>query len=150
MPAMLDVVARPSFRPLQALARNNNGRGIVQRDTLLQDLGRTYLPEVVDQIKAVLTGILGDKQPSTVPITALSRRSQERPDREDQSKATDHFEKGSELYDQGLYLFAAHEYEQHLISNQDPDVYFCLGDCYDTLGDHQKALEAFQHIIHLI
>ena len=59
MPAMLDVVARPSFRALHALTRSNKGQGIVQRDTLLQELGRTYLPEVVDQINAVLTGILG-------------------------------------------------------------------------------------------
>ena len=149
MPAMLDVVARPSFRALHALTRSNKGQGIAQRDTLLQELGRTYLPEVVDQINAVLTGILGDNQPSTLPVTAISKRNQVRPKREDQSKTTDHFAKGYELYDQGLFLFAAHEFEQHLISNQDPLTYFRLGNCYEALRDHQKALEAFQHIIHL-
>lgn len=51
-----DAVSRPSFRGLQALA--GSGAGGVQRDALLQELGRSYLPNVVDSIGQVINGLL--------------------------------------------------------------------------------------------
>lgn len=67
-----DVVARPSFGALAALA--GSGNGTVQRDAIVQELARSYLPAVVSNVKRVLTGMLaltdhGDLQ-ALHPLTA--------------------------------------------------------------------------------
>ena len=51
-----DVVARPSFRSLYELA--GSGKGSIQRDALLQELARSYLHQIVDQVGQVLNGML--------------------------------------------------------------------------------------------
>jgi len=51
-----DVVARASFRSLYELA--GSGKGAIQRDSLLQELAKSYLPQFVDQVGQVLNGML--------------------------------------------------------------------------------------------
>ena len=53
---MRDLVSRKCFINLQPFA--GSGRGIVQRDACLQELARSYLPIVVDQISQVSNGML--------------------------------------------------------------------------------------------
>jgi hypothetical protein len=53
---MKDVVARPGFTALAAMA--GTGGGAVQRDALLQELSRSYLPSVVEEIGLLISGLL--------------------------------------------------------------------------------------------
>ena len=53
---MREVVIRPSFHTLQGLA--GSGGGAVQRDVLLQELGRRYLPSVVEEVAQLINGML--------------------------------------------------------------------------------------------
>lgn len=55
-----DAVARPAFAGIQELV--GTGGGSVQRDALLQDLSRSYLPEVVQNIRDLLNGVLDQSQ----------------------------------------------------------------------------------------
>ena len=56
LPTMREVVSRPSFHALQKLV--GSGGGAVQRDALLQELGRRYLPSVVEDVAQLLNGAL--------------------------------------------------------------------------------------------
>jgi hypothetical protein len=53
---MRDAVSRPRFASLRELA--GTGGGSVQREALLQELARSYLPKVVDGIRDVMNGML--------------------------------------------------------------------------------------------
>jgi hypothetical protein len=53
---MRDAISRPSFQPLKILA--GSGSGSVQRDSHLQELSRSYLPEVVSSIGTLVNGML--------------------------------------------------------------------------------------------
>jgi len=59
---MKDVVGRPSFQALQALA--GCGSGTVQLNALLQELSRRYLPVVIEEVNQLLNGMLDLKQKS--------------------------------------------------------------------------------------
>jgi hypothetical protein len=74
---MRDVVARPSFGALAALA--GSGNGTVQRDAIVQELARSYLPAVVSNVKRVLTGMLAltDHGGSSGPASTNSDQSKE-------------------------------------------------------------------------
>lgn len=56
---MREVVSRPAFAPLQAFAGRRGGA--IQRDALVQELSRSYLPSVVDKVRLVLDGVLDTK-----------------------------------------------------------------------------------------
>lgn len=56
LPIMRDVVSRPSFAPIKVLA--GSGAGRIQLDALLQDLGRSYLPKIIDSIDKLISGAL--------------------------------------------------------------------------------------------
>lgn len=66
---MRDVVSRPSFKALQELA--GSGGGALQRDALLQELARRYLPAVVDEVGQVLNGLL-DLPEATTGVLVFS------------------------------------------------------------------------------
>lgn len=51
-----DAVARPGFKQLASLA--GSGTGSVQRNALLQELARAYLPSVVNDLSKLLNGML--------------------------------------------------------------------------------------------
>ena len=53
---MRDAVSRPGFSALMALA--GSGAGTVERQALLQELGRFYLPIVIEGVGTVLAGML--------------------------------------------------------------------------------------------
>lgn len=74
---MRDVVARPLFAALRD--RIGSGAGEVQRDALLQELARSYLPGVVDGVGQLVNGMLdqpagetiyADSAPHQVPSTS--------------------------------------------------------------------------------
>ena len=56
LPTMREVVAMPAFAALQGLA--GSGGGVVQRDALLQELAKRYLPAVVDEAGQLVNGML--------------------------------------------------------------------------------------------
>jgi hypothetical protein len=60
---MRDLVSRKCFINLQPFA--GSGGGIVQRDACLQELSRSYLPIVVDQISQVINGMLDQPAQNT-------------------------------------------------------------------------------------
>ncbi len=68
---MRDLVARKCFINLQPFA--GSGRGIVQREACLQELARSYLPIVVDQISQVINGMLDQPAQNTRPSPELER-----------------------------------------------------------------------------
>ena len=70
-----DAVSRPSFRGLQALA--GSGAGGVQRDALLQELGRSYLPNVVAGVGQVINGLLD--QPRSTQFSREKYQAQVEP-----------------------------------------------------------------------
>lgn len=53
---MQNVVGRPSFQALEMLA--SSGEGSAQRDALIHELTRRYLPVIVDDIGELLNGLL--------------------------------------------------------------------------------------------
>ncbi len=53
---MRDMVSRPLFLAVQRCARTN--RRPIERDALLQDMGRFYLPSIIDSAGLFLDGIL--------------------------------------------------------------------------------------------
>jgi hypothetical protein len=70
-----DAVARPGFKQLASLA--GSGTGTVQRNALLQELARAYLPSVVNDLKKLLNGMLdiGEAKDSS----DLKEREKEQP-----------------------------------------------------------------------
>ena len=68
-----EIVARPLFSGIRNCA--GTGKGVVQRDALLQEIRRSYLPSVVDKISEVFNGILdlpakrSDEQNSTTSFS---------------------------------------------------------------------------------
>lgn len=61
---MRDVVSRPSFASLRELS--GTGSGLVQRDALLSDLSRSYLPKVIGHVKSLLDGMLDTPEATNV------------------------------------------------------------------------------------
>lgn len=53
---MRDLVARPIFQSIRGLA--GSGQGVIQRDSCLQELSRSYLPKIVDQVNQLISGML--------------------------------------------------------------------------------------------
>lgn len=71
LPTMKEVVSLPSFHGIQALT--GSGGGAVQRDALLQELGRRYLPSVLEEVAQTINGMLDipvSSAPSANTITA--------------------------------------------------------------------------------
>lgn len=66
---MRDAVSRPTFLSLYELI--GSGRGSLQRDALLQDLSRSYLPVVVAQIRVLLNGMLNIEEMPRASKAAL-------------------------------------------------------------------------------
>ena len=60
LPTMREVVSRDSFQRLQGLA--GSGGGTIQRDVLLKELSRRYLPIVIEEVNELLNGMLDLKQ----------------------------------------------------------------------------------------
>ena len=60
LPTMREVVGCASFQALQGLA--GSGGGVVQRDVLLSELSRRYLPVVVEDVNELINGMLDLKQ----------------------------------------------------------------------------------------
>ena len=56
LPTMREVVSRPGFSAVKALA--GSGDGGVQRDALLQELSARFLPAVVERVGQLINGIL--------------------------------------------------------------------------------------------
>ena len=75
---MRDVVARPSFGTLAALA--GSGTGTAQREALLQELSRSYLPTVVSDVKCVVTGMLALAANGASSYSRSSSSSQDKAD----------------------------------------------------------------------
>lgn len=57
---MKDVVARPSFSALKNLA--GSGKGTIQREALLRELSRSYLPSLVDSVGVLISGMISIDQ----------------------------------------------------------------------------------------
>jgi hypothetical protein len=75
---MRDVVARPSFGALAALA--GSGKGTAQRDAILHELARSYLPAVVSNVKCVVTGMLALTSYEEPSGTASTKSGQDKDD----------------------------------------------------------------------
>jgi len=69
---MRDVVGSASFQNLQSLA--GSGKGSIQRDALLNQLSRRYLPRVVDEVGQLLNGMLDQPAGSTIYQADLPNR----------------------------------------------------------------------------
>lgn len=70
---MRDLASRPCFSALQPLA--GTGGGAIQRDACLQELSKTYLPSVVDDIAELINGFLDlPKAPGIDQSSPLSLR----------------------------------------------------------------------------
>ena len=67
LPTMREVASSPLFLRLQAFA--GSGSGAVQRDALLQELGKRYVPTVLEQVAQLLNGLIDYSQES--PSQAL-------------------------------------------------------------------------------
>ena len=67
-----DLVSRPDFQALIPLA--GSGGGHLQRDALLQEIGRTFAPGVVSLVGDVLGGFLGIPAESTAAAPAMPPR----------------------------------------------------------------------------
>lgn len=61
---MRDVVARQSFPALRDFA--GSGGGAIQRDALLQELARSYLPNIVDAVGQLVNGFLDQPAGETI------------------------------------------------------------------------------------
>ncbi|QPN57007.1 hypothetical protein I1E95_02180 [Synechococcus sp. CBW1107] len=68
---MLDVVTRSSFKSLQNIVKR--GGGAVQRDALLQELARSYLPVVVKKIGQLLSGMIEEPPQLSLEQTTTSQ-----------------------------------------------------------------------------
>ena len=75
---MREVTTRPKFIVLLELA--GSGRGVVERDALLQELSDTYLPAIVDEVGQLLNGLLD--QPAGNTIYSIKEDQQAEEDRE--------------------------------------------------------------------
>ena len=64
LPTMRGVVSMPAFAALQALS--GSGSGAVQRDSLLQELAKRYLPAVVDDVGQLVNGMLDQPAGQTI------------------------------------------------------------------------------------
>jgi len=80
---MRDVIARPWFSALQDLA--GSGRGCVPRDAGLQELAKSYLPQVVENVRQLLNGML-DQPASKTTYTTDLKSDQPRPETPQQEK----------------------------------------------------------------
>ena len=60
LPTMREVAGCASFHALQRLA--GSGGGVIQRDVLLNELSRRYLPVVVEEVNELINGMLDLKQ----------------------------------------------------------------------------------------
>lgn len=69
---MKDVVVRPSFAALRESV--GTGGGAYQRDALLQELLRLYLPHVVDEVGQLISGMLDLPACKTIYTTAAPER----------------------------------------------------------------------------
>ena len=56
LPSLRDLISRPGFASIQLLA--GTGQGLIERDSLLHELRKTYLPSVIEDITSFLDGIL--------------------------------------------------------------------------------------------
>ncbi len=77
-----DLVGRPGFRALLPLA--SQGRGTVEREALIQDAARIYLPGVTEALREVLGGFLelpetAERRTSPPEVNNLNRPIVERP-----------------------------------------------------------------------
>lgn len=75
---MRDAVARPGFAAFKSHA--GSGIGTMQRQALLQELGRSYLPSVVEGIGTVLAGILDPASDQVTSEVASSNPIQDKSD----------------------------------------------------------------------
>ena len=57
------------------------------------------------------------------------------------------YERGNELYEQGKYAEAVREYEQALVTSDDPDLYENLGVALWQLGRWRAAARAFLRVL---
>ena len=80
LPTMREVASRPSFLMLQGLA--GSGKGTIQRDALLEELSRRYLPVVIDEVNELINGMLDLKQESSGIRTENKQERLESPDQE--------------------------------------------------------------------
>ena len=74
---MRDVVARPSFTALRDFA--GSGGGAAQRDALLQELARSYLPTVVDGVGQLINGMLDQPAGQTIYGNSIPQQVQSPP-----------------------------------------------------------------------
>ena len=79
LPTMREVVGCASFHALQRLA--GSGGGAIQRDVLLSELSRRYLPVVVEEVNQLINGMLDLKQ---TPFKRSADNGAEIPKRQDQ------------------------------------------------------------------
>jgi len=56
LPSLRDLISRPGFASIQSLA--GTGQGLIERDSLIYELRKTYLPSVVEDVTHFLDGIL--------------------------------------------------------------------------------------------
>lgn len=74
---MREVVTMPAFSALQGLA--GSGQGAVQRDALLQELAKRYLPAVVDEVGQLVNGMLDQPAGQTIYGSAPTLRPENLP-----------------------------------------------------------------------
>jgi tetratricopeptide (TPR) repeat protein len=134
---VLDVVSRPSFKTIKDLS--GSFASTVNREACLQEAAKSYLPEVVDKIRVLLSTLskTTDEQKSTVPSVDIDAIRKDINIKALLNKALDR-------YKNGRFLLAAHAYEQVLKIDQNPAYFRSLGSSYHYAGIHEKALTAFE------
>jgi len=96
---MRDVVSSASFQNLQSLA--GSGQGAIQRDALLNELSRRYLPSVIDGVSQLLNGMLDQPAASTIFSPDLPNNSYKTNSRLKQDNAKEKTSKtGGENHDE--------------------------------------------------
>ena len=71
-PPLRDLVTRPVFQDLVLYASKGGARALVQRDSLLAELSRTYKPDVVSAVGDVLNGFLNIKNSARLSKSNLT------------------------------------------------------------------------------
>ena len=67
-----DVISRPVFSPLRDLA--GSGKGAIERHALLQELGKSYLPKIVDSVGLLISGMLETAEEGKVQVEERNPR----------------------------------------------------------------------------